>query len=103
MRTEFFEPALNSPVLTFSIIQTAIAPIWERGPFRLARKRVLRRPEQLPETRLTVAAVWRIHKGRRCPRCFAMGRMERAPISVIEISTPNSELELAAHPVAVKS
>ena len=39
---------MNSIVFAFSIIRTAIAPLWVRGPFRLSRTRVPRRPEQLP-------------------------------------------------------
>ena len=37
---------MNSPVSAFSIILTAIAQQWMRGPFPFARMRVPRRPEQ---------------------------------------------------------
>ena len=40
---------MNSSVFAFSLIRIAIAQIWVRGPFRLARMRVPRLPEQLSD------------------------------------------------------
>ena len=46
-RSVIAEPAMNSTIFAFSIILIAIESIWEREPFQHARKRTLRRPEQL--------------------------------------------------------
>ena len=44
---QFFLNLHKSTDFAHSIVRTAIDPMWEQGSFQLARKRVLRRPEQL--------------------------------------------------------